>query len=95
MIKSSAPARAHRHTIRSIRQPTSRPPGTSSTSAKPDGWFVGQPMYHEHRREWKQNAHDTREKGEGRAVGRGHMTPRQRTFAAEGQGKPSARRTSG
>ena len=30
--------------------------------AKPDGWFVGQPMYHEHRREWEQYAFDTREK---------------------------------
>ena len=33
--------------------------------AEPDGWFVGQPMYHEHRREWEQYAFDTRE-GEGR-----------------------------
>ncbi len=30
--------------------------------AKPAGWFVGQPMYHEHRREWEQYAFDTRER---------------------------------
>ena len=30
--------------------------------AKPDGWFVGPPMYHERRREWEQYAFDTREK---------------------------------
>ena len=28
--------------------------------AKPAGWFVGQPMDHEHRREWEQYAFDTR-----------------------------------
>ena len=41
--------------------------------AKPDGWFVGQPMYHEHRREWEQYAFDTRERpkaGTGRGSGR-------------------------
>ncbi len=31
--------------------------------AKPPGWFVGQPMCHEHRREWEQYAFDTRERG--------------------------------
>jgi hypothetical protein len=30
--------------------------------AKPDHWFVGQPMHHEHRREWEQYAFDTRER---------------------------------
>ncbi len=30
--------------------------------AKPAGWFVGQPMYHEHRREREQYAFDTSER---------------------------------
>ena len=41
--------------------------------AKPDGWFVGQPMYHEHRREWEQCSFDTRENARpdtGRGSGR-------------------------
>ncbi len=28
---------------------------------KPTDWFVGQPMYHEHRRAWEQYAFDTRD----------------------------------
>jgi hypothetical protein len=30
--------------------------------AKPAGWLVGQPIYHEHRRDWERYAFDTREK---------------------------------
>jgi hypothetical protein len=30
--------------------------------AKPPGWFVGQPMYHDNRREWDVYAFDTRER---------------------------------
>ena len=36
--------------------------GDELHDAKPAGWFVGQPMYHEHRREWEMYAFDSREK---------------------------------
>ena len=45
--------------------------------AKPDGWFVGQPTYVEHRRAWEQYAFDTRERAKA-----GH---RSREWTAVGQ----------
>ncbi len=62
MIKSSAPARAHRHTIRDDMSTHLEAAWDELHSAKPDGRFVRQPMYHEDRREWEQYAFDTRER---------------------------------
>jgi hypothetical protein len=45
--------------------------------AKPTGWFVGQPMYHEDRRKWEQYAFDTREKAKA-----GHRSRERRAVAS-------------
>ena len=62
MIKSSAPARAHRHTIRDDMSTDLEAAWDELHDAKPDGWFVGPPTYVEDRREWEQYAFDTRER---------------------------------
>ncbi len=51
--------------------------------AKPDGWFVGTPVYIE-RRGWEQYAFDTRERhkhGRRRGSGRPSRSPSSRRFA--------------